>query len=288
MSEQAFDADRFTETARRGWDTAANSWKKWSPTIERAGQRVNDTLVGMARIRAGDKVLDVGTGYGQPLATILERVGPHGSAVATDLSPQMIELARERVASTGIENATFHVANGESLDIPERDFDAALGRWVVMLMADPDACLRRVHALLRPGGRFAVAVFSDPSRSPFLSVAGSTVRRETGVGPPKPGEPNVFRFADAADLEQRFRAAGFDEVARETAAGECAFESAEGYIQFLQEAAQDINRLVEGESAERQSAIWQAVADAVQPYRASDGQIRLGLECHCIAGRKPK
>lgn len=288
MNEKPFDAFRFTETARRGWDTAAASWKKWAPTVETAGQQVNDTLVEMAMIRAGDKVLDVGTGYGEPLATILERVGHSGRAVATDLSARMIELARERIANAGMGNATFHVSSGESLDIPESDFDAALSRWVLMLMADPDACLRRVHTLLRPGGRFAVAVFSDPSRSPFLAVAGSTVRRETGLGPPKPGEPNVFRFADAAEVERRFRASGFDEVATKTAVGECAFDSVEEYVQFLQEAAQDINRLVEGESAERRSAIWQAVADAVQPYAASDGHIRLGLECHCIAGRKPE
>lgn len=146
MSERPFNPEQFTESARRGWDSAASGWKKWAPTIEAGAQVVNDRLVDMAGLEPGHKALDIATGYGEPLMTILRRVGPTGHVVATDLSLEMIELARERAAEHSLSNATFYPCNGESLEIPETDFDAALCRWGLMLMADPDACLRRLQA----------------------------------------------------------------------------------------------------------------------------------------------
>lgn len=287
MTERPFDPTQGTQAARRGWDSVASGWKKWAPTIEAGAQVVNDRLMEMARLEAGYSVLDIATGYGEPLVSALERVGPTGGAVATDLSPEMIALARERVAELGLTNVTFYACNGETLEIPETDFDAALCRWGLMLMADPDACLRRVHGLLKPGGRVAMAVFSDPAKSPWLAIAGATVRRAVGTGPPDPDEPNIFRLADSVDLERRFRAAGFREVVLEQVAGTYVHESPEAYTRFLQDVARDIVRLLEGQPPERQHAIWQAVAEAVQPYQASDGRVHLDFECHCIAARKP-
>lgn len=287
MSEHPFDPAHFTETARRGWDSAAVGWKKWAPTIEAGAQVVNDRLVDMAGLAAGHKALDIATGYGEPLTTALERVAPDGHVVATDLSLEMIELARERVAGCGLTHVTFHACNGESLEIPETGFDAALCRWGLMLMADPDACLRRLQALLKPGGRAAMAVFSEPANSPWLSVAGATVRREVGAGPPDPAEPNIFRFADAGELERRFRAAGFGDIEVEQVSGTMVYASPDAYVGFLQDAARDIVRLLEDQPPDRQQAIWRGVADAVQPCQADDGRVHLDFECHCIVGSTP-
>lgn len=287
MSKKTLDPEQFTESARRGWDTAASGWKKWAPVIESGAQVINDRLVELADIRPGHKVLDIATGYGEPLVTILKRVGPTGHAVATDLSERMIELARERIADSGFDNVDFHVCNAETLEISEADFDAALCRWGLMLIPDPDACLKRVHELLKPGGHVAMAVFSEPGKTPWLTVAGATVRRAVGVGPPDPDEPNIFRLADGAALEQRFRAAGFEDTRLEQVTGEFVYDSSDTYVRFMQDAARDISRLLDGESTERQQQIWEAVAEEALRYQASDGRIHLGFECHCIATRKP-
>ncbi len=287
MSEQPFDSTRFAAAARRGWDEAAMGWKRWAPAIERAAQTINDRLVEMAGIGPGDHVLDVATGYGEPLVTILDRVGPAGRAVATDISPEMIALARERPRRSGLTNATFHVSNAESLEIPEVGFDAAVCRWGIMLMADPDACLRRLHERLRPGGAIALAVFGEPAKTPWLSVAGGTVRRELGLGPPPPDEPGIFRFADGVDLERRLAAAGFERVVAERVGGAFVVDSAESYVRFLQERARDIVKLLEDERPERQEAIWQAVAEEARQYQRKRDGVSLPFECHCIATHKP-
>ena len=286
MSERRFDPVQFTEAAREGWDSAALGWKTWAPTIEAGAQVVNDRLVELAGLQPGQKVLDIATGYGEPLVTAAQRVAPGGRAVATDLAPEMIRLAQDRVSGLGLDNVVFHVCNGEVLDIPESDFDAALCRWGLMLMSDPDACLRRVHELLKPDGRVAMAVFNEPATSPFVAVAGGIVRREAGLGPPSSDEPGIFRLADVRDLRERFEGAGFRNVMIEQVGGMLEFDSAQDYVRFIQDNARDILRFLEGLPAARHEEIWHMVADAARQYETPDGTVGLGFECHCVTGQK--
>jgi SAM-dependent methyltransferase len=286
MSEGRFDPAQFVQRAREGWNAVALGWKTWAPTIEKGAQIVNDRLVAMAELQPGQKVLDIATGYGEPLVTAAHQVGPRGRVIATDLSPAMLALARERAVALGLQNVEFYECNGETLDIPQRDFDAALCRWGLMLMPQPDACLRRVHDLLVADGQIAMAVFSEPAKSPFVAVGGGTVRREVGLGPPAPDEPGIFRLADAADLQRRFRDAGFREVTIEQVNGIFEFDSAEAYVRFIRDIARDIVKFLDDQPPARQANIWQTVADAVRQYQTPEGTVRLGFECHCVAGRK--
>jgi SAM-dependent methyltransferase len=198
----------------------------------------------------------------------------------------MIDLAKERASALGLQHIAFYVGNGETLDIPHADFDAALCRWALMLMPHPDACLRRVHGVLKAGGRAAMAVFSEPATSPFVALAGSIVRREVGLGPPSPDEPGIFRLADADDLHQRFQDAGFHQVTIELVSGTFTFDSPDAYVRFIRDIARDIVRFLEDQTAARQEEIWQMVADAAKQHETPDGAVRLGFECHCVVGQK--
>lgn len=286
MSERPFDSNQFIERAREGWNAAAIGWKTWAPTIEKGAQIVNDRLVDLARLQPGQKVLDIAIGYGEPMVTAAKRVGSTGQVIATDLSPAMIDLAKERASELGLQRIEFYTCNGETLDIPHADFDAALCRWALMLMPHPDACLRRVHDVLKAGGRVAMAVFSEPAKSPFVALAGGIVRREVGLGPPEPDEPGIFRLADADDLHKRFQDAGFHQVSIEQVSGTCAFDSPDAYVRFIRDIARDIVRFLADQPPARQEAIWQMVADAAKQYKTSDGSVQLGFECHCVSGQK--
>jgi len=286
MSERAWDATRFTEMARQGWNAAAQGWKTWAATIEKGAQVVTDRLVDLAGLQAGQKVLDIAIGYGEPMVTAAQRVGPTGQVIATDLSPTMIDLAKERASALGLQHIVFYACNGETLDIPHTDFDAALCRWALMLMPHPEACLQRVHDVLKVGGRTAMAVFSAPATSPFVALAGSIVRREVGLGAPAPDEPGIFRLADADDLHKRFQDAGFHQVTLDQVSGTFTFDSPDAYVRFIRDIARDIVRFLEDQPPPRQEEIWHRVAEAAKQYATPDGTVRLGFACHCVSGRK--
>ena len=75
----------------------AAGWQKWWKTIDRATEKVSKRLVELAEIKPGSKVLDIATGIGEPTLTAASQVGKSGHILATDISPQMLFFAKQRV-----------------------------------------------------------------------------------------------------------------------------------------------------------------------------------------------
>jgi len=115
-----------------------------------------------AGITAGMRVLDVGSGAGDVALTLAELVGPQGRVVGVDMNGDILETAASRAAAAGWNNIRFE--RGDADDIDEGGFDAVVGRWVLMYVADPVDHLRRMAARLRPGGvlAFQEGVLSQP------------------------------------------------------------------------------------------------------------------------------
>src|SRR5271166_2066619 len=134
MSDQTYDAQRINREQRLFWDDAAPGWKQMRSMLERAGQPVSDRLVELARVGPGNRVLDIATGSGEPGLTAARKVGPGGLVVATDQSPAMLDLARERAAALGLHNVKFVATGAEELAVGESGFDAALCRWGLMFV----------------------------------------------------------------------------------------------------------------------------------------------------------
>ena len=103
---------------------------------------------------AGERVLDVGCGPGFYLAETLDRVGPHGSAVGIDRSPQMLALAARRCE--GHDNVELHEGDATLLPVDDASFDAALSVQVLEYVPDVTAALAEMHRALRVGGRAVV------------------------------------------------------------------------------------------------------------------------------------
>ena len=118
MTTQQFDPARYKEGQRQEWDAVATGWRKWWEIIEGGARQVSDRMLELAEIQTGQRVLDVATGIGEPAVSAARKVGPTGHVVATDQSPQMLEIARERAASLGLQNMEFKVTDAEALELP--------------------------------------------------------------------------------------------------------------------------------------------------------------------------
>ena len=102
-------------------------------------------------ITVGMKVLDVGSGAGDVALLLADMVGPRGAVVGVETNPTILETARARVRAAGWTNVTFLEGDVHSIGLDE-DFDAVVGRWILMYLPDPVAVLRRLLGHLRPGG----------------------------------------------------------------------------------------------------------------------------------------
>ena len=111
-------------------------------------------LFASAGITAGMKVLDVGSGAGDVALLLADLVGPRGAVVGVEMNPTILDTARARVRAAGWTNVTFLEGDVHSIGLDE-DFDAVVGRWILMYLPEPVAALHRLLRCLQPGGIIA-------------------------------------------------------------------------------------------------------------------------------------
>ena len=125
---------------------------------------LRDRLAELARLSAGEAVLDVGCGTGSLALAAKRRVGAEGTVIGVDASPEMIALASRKAARAGAE-VTFRNACAERLPFPDGTFDVVLATLMLHHLPAPlrRECAREAHRVLKPGGRMLAVDFSRPS-----------------------------------------------------------------------------------------------------------------------------
>lgn len=111
----------------------------------------------LANLEPGQVVLDLGSGGGIDVLLSARRVGPSGKVYGLDMTPEMLELAKQNQAEAGIENVEFLLGTIEDIPLPDNSVDVIISNCVINLSADKDQVFREAHRVLRPGGLFAVS-----------------------------------------------------------------------------------------------------------------------------------
>src|SRR5580658_6304549 len=168
-------------------------------------------LLRLARLDAGQRVLDVATGTGIAAEAAALIVGPTGQVVASDVSVPILEQARERLA--GLANISFAREDGEALSFPEGSFDTVLCSMGLMFFPDPARGLSEFRRVLRDGGRAAVSVNTVVERSYNHQINEMIARHVPSFGD---AVARTFALADASRLQSLFSDAGFVDVETHT------------------------------------------------------------------------
>jgi arsenite methyltransferase len=114
----------------------------------------NPTAV--ADLKAGETVLDLGSGGGIDVLLSARRVGPTGKAYGLDMTDEMLELARKNQREAGLENVEFIKGYIEDIPLPEASVDVIISNCVINLAADKHAVFAEMKRVLKPGGRLGV------------------------------------------------------------------------------------------------------------------------------------
>jgi ubiquinone/menaquinone biosynthesis C-methylase UbiE len=286
------DPQQFKEAQRKSWDSVAAGWQEWWKTIENGAQVVSDRLVELAKINPDSRVLDIATGIGEPAITAATKIrngNGCGHVLATDMSSQMLSIAKQRASSLGLQDLIeFREGDAETISLPASTFDAVLCRWGLMFLPDLRAGLSNIYRSLVEGGRLAAAVWASPEEVPFISVVMNIVSKKTNKPLPSTGIPGPFSLADEHVLKGALLESGFKDVGTEDMNVTFTFDTPQDYTRFHQSIAAPIHAMIANETQERKEEIWNAVTAEITRRYANDSteSVSLNNQAICVSGVK--
>jgi SAM-dependent methyltransferase len=280
-------AEEFKAAQKAGWNSVAPGWRKWWAMFEDGAQGLSDRLVELAKIKPHHRVLDIATGIGEPALTAARKVRPNGQVIGTDISSEMVAIARERAKEFGLDAiAVFEDSDAETYPYPSSSFNAVTSRWGLMFLPNLVPTLQKIRASLVPDGILSTAVWSLPDKAPVLMLAFRTAAQKVGLPPPAAGSPGPFKLADTVTLENSFIEAGFRNIKIEMVNLRFRFNSANDFVDFHKAINAPIHAMLKNQSIEKQEEVWKEIGDATKRYSDNKGMIILDNEVICVSGQR--
>ena len=243
-------------------------------------------------VREGDRVLDVGCGFGDTAIKLARLVGPRAAVVGVDCCDAFLDYARRDTEAAGLSNVTFLRGDAE-VALPDEQFDFVFARFGTMFFVNPVAGLRNMQKALKPGGRMVHIVWRNRADNPWLSMAKDVVMQFL----PAPGEdaqtcgPRPFSMADETMVEMMMTSAGYESVAfRRVDAPVLVGNSVQDAIAFQLAIgpAGEVFREAGAEAEERRDEIEAALADAINRQKKETDGIVMDSSSWVISATKPE
>ena len=162
--------------------------------------------------KPGDRVLDLGCGFGDTTQQLATLVRPDGSALGVDVSEPFVAASIEEARAAGVGNVEFLAGDVQIMDLPG-PFDYAFSRMGVMFFANPVQALRNIRGALRPGGRLVAIVWRRKLDNEWVhrteQVVDQYLEEPEETDEPRCG-PGPFSMANADTVSEQLQIAGFE------------------------------------------------------------------------------
>jgi ubiquinone/menaquinone biosynthesis C-methylase UbiE len=260
-------SDSQTGEVLREWRESAVYWQKHFGTIRTMFQPVTQALIDDAGIVAGQSVLDVAGGSGEPSLTIAETVGLTGSVTCTDAVAEMVAAAEIEAQRRGLTNVKFRQCAAESLPFESKSFDAVVCRLGAMFFPDPLAAFEEMLRVTNEGGAISLVVWDKSELNPFFHVITNVVASHFDGPPADPNAPGAFRFAESGVLEGLLKNAGAIDVKERVLKFHIAAPiSLKEFWEMRSETSGTLREKLTTLSARQRELVAQEVQDAVREF----------------------
>jgi SAM-dependent methyltransferase len=261
------------------WERGADGWRRRADDIRDFGGAVSDWLIEELDLRPGQRVLELAAGPGDTGFMAAQRVSPGGTLICSDASEAMLAVARERAAALGLDNVEFLQLQLEWIDLETASVQAALCRWALMLLVDPAAALQEIRRVLRPGGRFATAVWDLAEHNPWATIPTRALVELGHAEPPDRDAPGMFALADSGRLRQLMESAGFIEVQLDTVKLDRPRPSLDGYLAEQLDLSLGFSETRQRLDDKQWEEVRGRIAELAERFTAPDGSVTFPARC---------
>jgi SAM-dependent methyltransferase len=191
-----------------------DSGQRWAEEADRRDRVLApfaEVLLDAAGLSLGERVLDIGCGCGATTLAAARAIGIDGKALGLDLSQPMLDVARQRQASAGIDNVAFVQGDAQAHRFAT-ERDVAISRFGTMFFADPTAAFANVARGLHGGGRICLVTWQPLAVNDWLMVPGVALLRYGNLPDTVGGGPGMFGQSESDAVITTLRAAGYDGV----------------------------------------------------------------------------
>lgn len=189
-------------------------WHRFRHLLSGNGKIHSDIAYRDFDFRRGERVLDIGCGYGETCLEIGNKVGSGGEVLGIDCTDAFLEIANTERDRAAVKHVRFRIADAQTCDLPAEYFDAAFSRFGVMFFQSAVMAMRNAHKALKPGGRLCLVVWRTIRDNPCWGAAKEIALKHL----PPPGDdartcgPGPFSWADEETDRAMLKAAGFVHV----------------------------------------------------------------------------
>jgi ubiquinone/menaquinone biosynthesis C-methylase UbiE len=266
-------------------------WLRFRHLLSGNGQIHSDIALPRLGIRTGDKVLDIGCGFGETCLEVGRLVGSSGEVLGLDCTEAFIDVAKRERDEASLPHVHYELGDAQTHALREGHYNLAFARFGIMFFESAVRALRNAHRALEPGGRVALIVWRGLKDNPAWGAAKSTVL-EFLPPPPATGVtcgPGPFSWADEATDREMLAAAGFADIERfeRIDADMCIGRTIEEAIdyQVLVGPSGEIVREAGAEGQRRLPEIRARLTEMMQPHLRSDG-VYMASSSWLIVARK--
>jgi SAM-dependent methyltransferase len=206
-------------------------------------------------------VIEVAAGSGILTETMAPRVK---SVLATDFAPGMIEVLRERIAASGIENVTCEVMNGQDLKVEDASFDRAASTFGMIFFPDRVKGFSELRRALRSGGRAMVSGWAGPEKFEGFALFLSGVKAAFPDMPAPPTPPPVFSLANLESFKSEMEAGGFADVEVDLVSRELSLDSFEDLWRMMTVGAPPVQMLFDRLGPDGNAKVHDSLAGIVE------------------------
>ncbi len=277
-----FDPIKYKDTTRQQWESAAEAWHRWGPTLAQWLGPATEIMLEMAGVRTGSRVLDIAAGAGEQTLAAARRVGSSGYVLATDISASILECAARDAHAAGCTAVETRVMDGEDLsELAADSFDAVISRVGLIYFPDQQKALTGMRRVLKPRGKIGAIVYSTAENNRFFSTPISIIRRRANLAPPLPGQPGPFSLGAPGALAAAYENAGFREVETRVISAPLRLPSAAECVRFERESFGALHQMMAGLSEKEREETWQEIEQELQQFEEPAGFIG---PCEMVVG----